>query len=360
MKKLLALLLVLAMALSLCACGGTTASDAKSTPDAKAASDAKPAPAAEKPSGTVTVYVAHNADQYNTVIQEFQEIYDIEVLAVSLGGGDALQRVAAEAENPQCDVVWGPTTDSLEAYKSYFQPYTYSDAANTFTNLNDPEGLWTAESQQPSVLMYNKELVSEEDVPKTWEDLLDPKWEGKIASANPGSSSSAYTILCTAVMSTSDGDYEKGWEYVNKLASQIIISGGSSSVYKGVADGEYPLGLTLEQLAYVYVSANPDKVGMVYPENGSSNAPDGFAMIKNCPEPENAKIFMDFLLSKECQQIMSDQFGRRTVRKDVAQPSGLPTLEEINCIDYDFAWAGNKADVVARWDEIAVNVISAS
>lgn len=152
----------------------------------------------------------------------------------------------------------------------------------------------------------------------------------------------------------------KGWAYVEDLASQIIISGGSSSVYKGVADGEYPLGLTLEQLAYVYVSANPEKTGMIYLENGSSNAPDGFAMVKDCPDPENAKIFMDFLLSKECQQIMSDQFGRRTVRTDVEQPSGLPKLEEINCIDYDFAWAGNKADVVARWDEIAVNVISAS
>lgn len=348
MKKLLALLLVLAMALSLCACG-----DSKTDAPAANAGDSA------EPSGTVTVYVAHNADQYNTVIQEFQELYNIEVLAVSLGGGDALQRVAAEAENPQCDVVWGPTTDSLEAYKDYFQPYVYSDAANTYTELNDPDNLWTAESQQPSVLMYNKELVAEEDVPKTWEDLLDSKWEGKIASANPGSSSSAYTILCTAVMSTANGDYEQGWAYVEDLASQIIISGGSSSVYKGVADGEYPLGLTLEQLAYVYVSADPDKVGMVYLENGSSNAPDGFAMVKDCPEPENAKIFMDFLLSKECQQIMSDQFGRRTVRTDVEQPSGLPTLEEIGCIDYDFAWAGNKADVVARWDEIAVNVISA-
>lgn len=364
MKKLLAMLLAVLMVVSMCACGGTEsaapASEAAASAAASAPAEAPAEEPAAEPSGVVTVYVAHNADQYNTVIQEFQELYNIEVLAVSLGGGDALQRVVAEAENPQCDVVWGPTTDSLEAYKEYFQPYTCSDAANTMTELNDPAGLWTAESQQPSVLMYNKELVAEEDVPKTWEDLLDSKWEGKIASANPGSSSSAYTILCTAIMSTSkDKNYDEGWAYVEKLAKNIIISGGSSSVYKGVADGEYPLGLTLEQLAYVYVSADPEKVGMVYLENGASNAPDGFAMVKDCPNAENAKIFMDFLLSKECQQIMSDQFGRRTVRTDVEQPAGLPSLEEIKCIDYDFEWAGKKADVVARWDEIAVNVISA-
>ena len=84
------------------------------------------------------------------------------------------------------------------------------------------------------------------------------------------------------------------------------------------------------------------------------------AFIGLIPLYQNSGLMrLDFLLSKECQQIMSDQFGRRTVRTDVDQPAGLPALEEIGCIDYDFAWAGNKADVVARWDEIAVNVISA-
>lgn len=347
MKKIVALSLALVMLLALAACGGTASPKETET--------------SSEPSGTVTVYVAHNADQYNTVIQEFQQKYNIEVLAVSLGGGDALQRVAAEAENPQCDVVWGPTTDSLEAYKDYFQSFVSSEADAIPDSLNDSDHLWSAESQQPSVLMYNKALVPEEDVPTTWEDLLDSQWEGRIASANPASSSSAYTLLCTAIMSTSENkDYEQGWSFIEKLAKNLIISGGSSSVYKGVADGEYPLGLTLEQLAYVYVSADPDKVGMVYLENGTSNAPDGFAMVKDCPDPENAEIFMNFLLSKECQQIMSDQFGRRSVRTDVAQPSGLPALEDINCIDYDFEWAGNKADVVSRWETIATNVISAS
>ena len=160
-KKLTALLLAGAMALSLAACGSSSA------PKPAADSGSEEPAAATEPSGVVTVYVAHNADQYNTVIQEFQELYDIEVLAVSLGGGDALQRVAAEAENPQCDVVWGPTTDSLEAYKDYFQPFESSYADAIPQSINDPDHLWTAESQQPSVLMYNKDLVSEDNVPKT-------------------------------------------------------------------------------------------------------------------------------------------------------------------------------------------------
>jgi iron(III) transport system substrate-binding protein len=152
-------------------------------------------------------------------------------------------------------------------------------------------------------------------------------------------------------------NYETGWNFIEQLAGNLIISGGSSSVYKGVADGEYPLGLTLEQLAYVYVKANPDAVGMIYPKDGASNVPDGVALIKNAPNRDNAAKFIDFLLGKECQKIMSDDFGRRSVRADVPQPTGLPNLSSIYFLDYDFDWAGTgKNAVVERWEKIAVKV----
>lgn len=309
---------------------------------------------------TITVYVAHNADQYNTAIQKFQEATGIEVLAVSLGTGECLQRIAAESQNPQCDVMWGGTTESLEAYKQYFQPCVSSEDKHISEKFKDPEDLWIGESQQPAVIMYNKKLVSEENKPEYWTDLQDSQWKGKIASANPASSGSAYTLIATMVMAESkDKNYEEGWKFVEQLAPNLIMSGGSSSVYKGVADGEYPLGLTLEQLAYVYVKADPDQTGMIYPKDGSSNVPDGVAMIKDCRNPENAQKFIDFLLGKECQQIMSDGFGRRSVRDDVDQPEGLPDLNDIYFLDYDFVWAGaGKDQVVARWEEIAVNVES--
>jgi len=372
MKKLLVTLLAIMMVLSAfvgCqkAPAEAPAAAAPAAPAAPAepAKDEAPAEEAVDPAsikGEVSVYVAHNGDQYNRAIELFNEKYPkIEVLVVSAGTGDCLQRIAAESENPQCDVMWGGTTESLEAYKEYFQPYVCAEDANIAESFKDPDDKWIGESQQPAVIMYNKNLVAEDEVPKNWEDLLDPKWEGKIASANPASSGSAYTLLCNMILSESkEADYSDGWAFIEQLAKNIIISGGSSSVYKGVANGEYALGLTLEQLAWVYVGADPENCGMIYPEDGSSNVPDGFAMVANCPNPEAAGLFMDFLVSKECQQVMSDEFGRRTIRSDMEQPEVLPNLEEIYFIDYDFEWAGaGKDDVVAKWDEIAVNVISA-
>lgn len=378
MKKTLVLLLALLMALSMFAgCQNAAPAAAPAAPTAAPAAEPAAQPAAEPTAeatveetvdpasikGEVSVYVAHNGDQYNRAIELFNKKYpNVEVLVVSAGTGDCLQRIAAEAENPQCDVMWGGTTESLEAYKQYFQPYVCSEDSHIAESFKDPDDKWIGESQQPSVIMYNKKLVPESEVPKTWAELADPKWEGKIASANPASSGSAYTLLCNIILSESkQADYSDGWTFIEQLAKNIVISGGSSSVYKGVANGEYALGLTLEQLAWVFVGSDPDTCGMIYPTDGSSNVPDGFAMVKDCPNPDMAGIFMDFLVGPECQQVMSDEFGRRTVRDDLDQPAALPKLGDIYFINYDFAWAGAGKDaVIAKWEEIAVNVIKAS
>jgi iron(III) transport system substrate-binding protein len=85
--------------------------------------------------------------------------------------------------------------------------------------------------------------------------------------------------------------------------------------------------------------------------------PDGVALVKGAPNRDNAAKFIDFLLGKECQKIMSDDFGRRSVRADVPQPAGLPNLNSIYFLDYDFDWAGTgKNAVVDRWEKIAVKV----
>ncbi|MDL2257697.1 extracellular solute-binding protein [Eubacteriales bacterium OttesenSCG-928-K08] len=367
MKKWISICLALVMCFALAACTkqpAPTTNDTPSAPDVSAPEPVAPAPEPEpepvKHEGEVSVYVAHNAEQYNAVIEMFNAVYpDVEVLVVSAGTGDCLQRIAAESNNPQCDVMWGGTTESLEAYKQYFQPFTSEYDAFIDEMFKDPDRLWTGESQQPAVIMYNKNLVSEDEAPKLWTDLLDAKWEGKIASANPGSSGSAYTLMCNIVQATSTAaDYADGWENFQNIAKNIILSGGSSSVYKGVANGEYSLGLTLEQLAWVYVKDNAD-LGMIYPEDGSTNVPDGFAMIKDCKNPENAELFMNFLLTTEVQQLMSDDHGRRTVRNDMAQPDALPKLDDIYFINYDFAcWGAGKEAAVAKWEGIEVNVVA--
>lgn len=302
----------------------------------------------------VRVYVAHNEKQYTAAVKEFQERTGIQVLIVSAGTGDCLQRIASEADDPQCDVMWGGTVESLEAYVAYFQPYVCAEDAYIPEQFKDPNDRWIGESQQPAVIMYNRNLVADSEIPVVWEDLLDPKWKGQIASADPASSGSAYTLLCNMILAVSkQADKSDGWAFVTALFDNAVISGGSSTVYQGVANGEYALGLTLEQLACPYVLENPDGVGMIYPADGSSNVPDGVALVKGCPHEENARLFIDFLLSADCQQFMSDEFDRRSVRSDIPQPASLPDLNSIYFIDYDYEWAGvGKEAVLRQWQTV--------
>ena len=139
-----------------------------------------------------------------------------------------------------------------------------------------------------------------------------------------------------------NGDPEKGWDYADKLAANLDgkLLSGSSAVYKGVADGEYTVGLTFEEGGAKYVKDGAP-VKIVYMKEGVISKPDGVAIIKGAPNMENAKKFIDFVTSKEAQTLVASELSRRSVRKDVEPAEGLKAMEDINIIK-------DNADVVAK------------
>jgi iron(III) transport system substrate-binding protein len=304
---------------------------------------------------TITVYSSHPAEAINIGVKEFQEKTGIKVDTVAAGTGELLKRVESESSNPLGDVFWGGGADSLSAYSQYFEKFTTSQIKSIDPAYVDPNGLWTGESPLPMIIMYNKNLVAEKDVPTGWEDLLDKKWKGKIAYADPAKSGSAYTILCTIITAFGKDD-GKGWEFVKKFVANLDgkLIGSSSGVYKGVADGEYSIGLTLEKEAVKYINSGA-AVGLVYPKEGTSAVPDGIAVIKGAKNMENAKLFVDFILSKECQSMMAAQLTRRPVRLDCDPPAGSKPLSELPLVDYDFTWASTqKEDIMAQWKDVII------
>ncbi|WP_341877988.1 ABC transporter substrate-binding protein [Defluviitalea saccharophila] len=354
MKKILSMLLVFMMlATTMVGCGGNQ-QPTQEQPSAPSTSE-EPAQTGGDASKRVTVYSPHPADPLNAGIKEFQEKTGITVDLVAAGTGELLKRIEAESANPLCDVFWGGGADSLAAYTDYFETFVPEDIDNIDKNYVDPSNMWTGESPLPMVIMYNKKLVAENDVPKGWGDLIDPKFKGQIAYADPAKSGSSYTILCTMLTAFGKDD-GKGWEFIEKLVANLDgkILSSSGDVYKKVADGEYAVGLTLEKEAIKYVQAGAD-VGIIYPSEGTSAVPDGIALVKGSKNRENAEIFLNFVLSKECQSMMAADFGRRPVRLDTNPPEGLPPMSEIPMVDYDFEWASSqKEDIMNKWKEVIV------
>lgn len=304
--------------------------------------------------GALVVYSPHDADPLQAGVALFQEAYpEIKVEYIAAGTGELLQRVAAESENPLADVLWGGGADSLAAFKPYFQPYVSVNDDVIADAFKDAEDLWIGESPLPMVLFYNKTLVPEEEAPKTWEDLLNPKWKGQIAYASPAKSGSAYTQLCTMILAQG-GPEGGGWDFVEKFYQNLDgkVQDSSGNCHKLVASGEYAIGVTIEKSAVLYAD-NPD-VAFVYPLQNSA-VPDGVAIIKNCPNPDNAKLFVDFVTGLECQTDQNANWKRRPVRSDL-EPVGLVALSEIDLTDYDFDWAANeKETIIEKWQEIIVN-----
>lgn len=359
MKKYLALLLALAMVFALCACGGSTAPAETPAPESAAPAEeapAEPAEPAEKApedyTGNLVVYSPHDADPLNAGVEMFRQTYpNINVEVIAAGTGELCQRVVAESANPQGDVLWGGGADTLAAYTDYFAPYVCANDDVIDEAYKDANDLWIGESPLPMVFIYNKTLIDEADVPTTWEGLCDESLKGKIAYASPAKSGSAYTQLCTMLFSQPTLD--EGWALVEKFIANLDgkIQDSSGNCHKLVASGEYVLGVTIEKSAVLY-NDNPD-IGYVYPEKNSA-VPDGVALIKNCPNEENAKLFIDFVTSLECQTAQNGDWARRPVRSDLT-PVGLCELSELDLGDYDFAFAATeKESIVEKWNDLTV------
>jgi len=344
------MLIILSLTLVGCGGGNDTAASSPPAKDQGAASTEAP----KTKGGKLTIYSPNAAEVNNPIVKEFQERTGIEVQLISGGTGELLKRVQAEGDNPLGDVFWAGGADSLEAYKKFFEPYKVKEidqiAASNISSTNH----WTAFTSIPMVIMYNKELVKENEVPKSWKDLLDPKWKGKIAFVDPAKSGSSFTQLVTMLTAFGKEEGGKGWDYVKDLVKNIDgkILSSSGMVYKGVAEKEFPIGVTLEEAAQRYVEGGAP-VGIVYPEEGTSAVPDGAAIIKGAKNIEQAKQFMDFLTGTDVQNLVQKEFNRRSVRKDIEPLKGIPAIANIKLVDYDFDWAAtHKDEIIKKFNRI--------
>lgn len=200
-------------------------------------------------------------------------------------------------------------------------------------------------TMDPYVIAYNTDLVSPEDAPKGWADLLDPKWKGKISIADPGKSSSTYAVLIT-MMQKLNGDQSIVEKLIDNLDGKI--ASGSAAQIKSLSDGEYAITATFEEAVMKYIT-NGSHMGIVYPKEGTAISSGGIGIIKGAKHMENAKKFLDFAMSKS----VHEQFGnysRRSTRTDVSAPEKLLQIKDINYTSFDAKYAvDHKDEFLKKW-----------
>lgn len=261
---------------------------------------------------------------------------------VSGGSRELLERITQEVSMPHADVMFGGGVETLEAYRSCFQPYACAKADAIDPAFREAEDWWTPFSALPVVLICNHRLVSLELL-GSWADLARPEFRGRIAYADPMVSGSAFTSLVTLLYAGKAADMTA---FVKNLDGRLQASSGA--VPGAVASGECLVGITLEDTALKYIAAG-DTITLTYPADGTSCVPDGTAILADAPHPDNARAFLDFVLGDDVQQLLSQSFHRRSVRTDITD-IGMVPLEELHLLPYDPQWvSANREDILAIW-----------
>jgi iron(III) transport system substrate-binding protein len=298
----------------------------------------------------VVLYSSNQSELIDMVSQGFEKKTGIKVSAVRMGTGEAMKRIQAEKDNPLGDLFWSGDIAVLDAAKKFFMPYKSPEARVLPAQYIEKDNLWTATNVHIMIIMYNKKLMNEQEKPQTWADLLNPKWKGKIVMANPEKSGSAYAKVY--------GMYKLyGWDGLKKLIANAKILDSASLIWKGTAEGEYSIGMTIEYAAYRYIAGGSKDVGILYPQEGAFAAPEGTAMIRNCKHPEETKAFIDYLLSRDVEKDIFEQHYRRPARPDVVASVGLPKISDIKLFKgFDpIESSALEKEILKQWKEIIIS-----
>ena len=203
------------------------------------------------------------------------------------------------------------------------------------------------------MILQNTKLVPDGQGPKSWADLLDPKWKGKIAFTDPANSGSAYATVTMLVDLWGGGD--AGWKKVGDLFRNMKVLNRSSLVFQGVGNGEYPLGISLEYAGPLWAKGGAP-VKVVYPSDGTTFSMEGVAIVKGGPNTENAKVFVDFINRKDVREMILAETFRRPTRADLdlaRLPGSLPPMSQIRIANYDEqGWTDQRAKTLEKIKDV--------
>lgn len=297
----------------------------------------------------LVLYTAQEEEIYEPIIKEFEERTNLMVKVERGSSEEMTGRLEYEEERPDWDVVFGVGIETLEQSKEHWQVYKSPEAAFITESFQCEDNRWTSFSALPLVIMYNTNVVTYRELPVGWNSLLEPRWKGRIAFVDPRRSDVYSAALVTAVHT-----WEKRGDYLEQFMENLEYGTLNSmqEVNAGILDGRYSLGVTMEESAQALLSEGAD-VDYIYPQEGTTALPDGTAIVKGCSNPDAARQFLDFTVSRDTQRILVSDLNRRSVRSDVPPLPGLSPIGRLPLIEMDLEeLTREKKDVLARWNGI--------
>lgn len=282
-KRILSLIVLLALAVSLAPFAGTAAADEKQY---------------------VMLYSSLKDSQLAAIREGFMKKYpNITMDYYTAGTGNVMTKLATEHQSGgiAADMIWVGDPTNYLAFKrdGLLMPYDSPVAADIPDKFKDPDRLYMSARLIMLGFVYNTELLKEEEVPKKWEDLLKPEFKDYIALTDP---TTAGTTMFTVAGLIQNPKY--GWDFMEKLkANGLRLENGSSAVVNKAAAGEYKVSIGVDYIART-VMAQGATVGFAYPEDDIPIIESPIAIIKNTKNLEAAQKLYDYIISDEGQAVL--------------------------------------------------------
>jgi len=289
---------------------------------------------AAKKEGKVVFYSAIDLKVTQGLAKLFEQKYPGITVQVERTGSERIfQRVAQERANNifAVDVLDGSDQALFVTWKKQgiLERYIPTELMKWPASQRDPDGTYASVRFTLMPIGVNTNLVKPEEAPKSFAELLEPKWAGKIVKAHPSYSGGIVTSTFQTVNAI-------GWAYFEKLGKQKVLQVQSATEPpKKLALGERALSADGLEYVHTLLKEQGAPIAMVYPSEGTPFIPGSEAIAKNAPHPNAAKLFMSFMVSRETQQYLSDVAGLRSFHPDVKLKAGRTPLSQIKLLPSD-------------------------
>ena len=282
----------------------------------------------------LTVYSPHGKEQLVLFEERFEALHSgVDLQWVDMGSQEVLDRIRSERANPQADVWFGgpEVFFSRGAEEGLLEPYRPRWADSVMPEARGPNGLYYGVYRTPAVIAYNSEVLSREEAPQDWDDILDPRWKGKVLIRDPIASGTMRTIFGMIMYRRfqETGDSLAGYEWLRRLDAQTkeyVLN--PTLLYQKLARRE---GLvTLWNLPDVLrVRAQGFPLDYILPKSGTPVLIDAVAIVNGAKQPELARAFVDYVGSVEGQLVAAREAYRNITRIDIPDDSLPDWLSEV-------------------------------
>lgn len=265
----------------------------------------------------------------------------IEVPIDNKNSGQSVSQVMAEAKNPVADAMYLGISFAINAQKAgIVEPYKGKGWQAVADNLKDPAGHWVSIHAGTVGFMVNTEALGGLPVPQSWQDLLDPKYDGLVGFLDPSSAFVGYAcaIAANQALGGSLDDFAPGLEFYKKLLKNHPIV-PKQTAYARCLSGEIPILFDYDFNAYRAKYTDKAPVEFVIPAEGTIQVPYVMSLVKNAPHRANGQAMIDFVLSEKGQQFWAENFLRPVLGELPASVKDkfLPDAHYKRAIGIDYA-----------------------